>query len=420
MQEEQHSYLFTSESVTEGHPDKICDQISDAILDAILAKETELASEGYVAPGGIPADPREVRCAVETMATTGLIMVTGEVRTQAYVDVPGIAREVLREIGYDRAKYGFDCDTCGVLNTIHEQSPDIAQGVDESWETQNGEAVDPYDKIGAGDQGMMFGYACNETKTLMPLPHYLASRLAERLSQVRKEGIMANLRPDGKTQVSVRYVDGVPTQVEKVVVSTQHSEETDPAELREDLKRYVIDPVFEAEGVTVADDLELYVNPTGRFVVGGPMGDAGLTGRKIIVDTYGGMGRHGGGAFSGKDCTKVDRSGAYAARWVAKNVVAAGLATRCEVQIAYAIGVARPVSVMVDTFGTGVVPDSVIEAAVTRVFDLRPGAIIDELDLRRPIYRKTAAYGHFGRELPEFTWEKTNKAEELKAACNIA
>ena len=346
-------------------------------------------------------------------------MVTGEVRTQAYVDVPGIAREVLREIGYDRAKYGFDCDTCGVLNTIHEQSPDIAQGVDESWETQNGEAVDPYDQIGAGDQGMMFGYACNETKTLMPLPHYLASRLAERLSKVRKDGTMPNLRPDGKTQVSVRYIDGVPTQVEKVVVSTQHSEETDPAELREALKRNVIDPVFEAEGVTVADDLELYVNPTGRFVVGGPMGDAGLTGRKIIVDTYGGMGRHGGGAFSGKDCTKVDRSGAYAARWVAKNVVAAGLATRCEVQIAYAIGVARPVSVMVDTFGTGIVPASGIEAAVNKVFDLRPGAIIDELDLRRPIYRKTAAYGHFGRELPEFTWEKTDKAEELKAACGI-
>ncbi len=420
MQEEQHSYLFTSESVTEGHPDKICDQISDAILDAILAKETELAAEGYVAPGGIPADPKEVRCAVETMATTGLIMVTGEVRTQAYVDVPGIAREVLREIGYDRAKYGFDCDTCGVLNAIHEQSPDIAQGVDESWETQNGEASDPYDQIGAGDQGMMFGYACNETKTLMPLPHYLASRLAERLSQVRKDGTMPNLRPDGKTQVSVRYVNGVPTQVEKVVVSTQHSEETDPAELREALKRNVIDPVFQAEGVKVSDSLELYVNPTGRFVVGGPMGDAGLTGRKIIVDTYGGMGRHGGGAFSGKDCTKVDRSGAYAARWVAKNVVAAGLASRCEVQIAYAIGVARPVSVMVDTFGTGVVPDSAIEEAVGKVFDLRPGAIIDELDLRRPIYRKTAAYGHFGRELPEFTWEKTDKAEELKAACGIA
>ncbi len=358
MQEEQHSYLFTSESVTEGHPDTVADQISDAVLDASLAKETELAAEGYVAPGGIPANPKEVRCAVETMATTGLIMVTGEVRTQAYVDVPGIAREVLREIGYDRAKYGFDCDTCGVLNTIHEQSPDIAQGVDESWETQNGEAVDPYDQIGAGDQGMMFGYACNETKTLMPLPHYLASRLAERLSKVRKDGTMPNLRPDGKTQVSVRYIDGVPTQVEKVVVSTQHSEETDPAELREALKRNVIDPVFEAEGVTVADDLELYVNPTGRFVVGGPMGDAGLTGRKIIVDTYGGMGRHGGGAFSGKDCTKVDRSGAYAARWVAKNVVAAGLATRCEVQIAYAIGDARPVSVMVDTFGTGIVPTS--------------------------------------------------------------
>ncbi len=265
----------------------------------------------------------------------------------------------------------------------------------------------------------MFGYSCNETKTLMPLPHYLASRLAERLSKVRKDGTMPNLRPDGKTQVSVRYIDGVPTQVEKVVVSTQHSEETDPAELREALKRNVIDPVFEAEGVTVADDLELYVNPTGRFVVGGPMGDAGLTGRKIIVDTYGGMGRHGGGAFSGKDCTKVDRSGAYAARWVAKNVVAAGLATRCEVQIAYAIGVARPVSVMVDTFGTGIVPASDIEAAVNKVFDLRPGAIIDELDLRRPIYRKTAAYGHFGRELPEFTWEKTDKAEELKAACGI-
>ena len=420
MQEEQHSYLFTSESVTEGHPDKICDQISDAILDAILAKETELAAGGYVAPGGIPANPKEVRCAVETMATTGLIMVTGEVRTQAYVDVPGIAREVLREIGYDRAKYGFDCDTCGVLNTIHEQSPDIAQGVDESWETQNGEAVDPYDQIGAGDQGMMFGYACNETKTLMPLPHYLASRLAERLSKVRKDGIMSNLRPDGKTQVSVRYVNGVPAQVEKVVISTQHSEETDPTELRKALKRNVIDPVFETEGVTVADDLELYVNPTGRFVVGGPMGDAGLTGRKIIVDTYGGMGRHGGGAFSGKDCTKVDRSGAYAARWVAKNVVAAGLATRCEVQIAYAIGVARPVSVMVDTFGTGIVSSSDIEAAVSKVFDLRPGAIIDELDLRRPIYRKTAAYGHFGRELPEFTWEKTDKAEELKAACGIA
>ncbi len=420
MQEEKRSYLFTSESVTEGHPDKICDQISDAILDAILAKEIELQAASYVAPGGFPADPSQVRCACETVATTGLIMVTGEVRTQAYVDVPGIARQVLREIGYDRAKYGFDCDTCGVLNTIHEQSADIAQGVDESWETQSGKAADPYDQIGAGDQGMMFGYACNETKTLMPMPIYLAHRLSERLSQVRKDGTMPNLRPDGKTQVSVRYIDDVPTQVEKVVISTQHSEETDPESLRSDLIANVIKPVFEAEGVAVAEDLELYVNPTGRFVVGGPMGDAGLTGRKIIVDTYGGMGRHGGGAFSGKDCTKVDRSGAYAARWVAKNVVAAGLADRCEVQIAYAIGVARPVSVMVQTFGTGKVSDAVIEEAVGKVFDLRPGAIIDQLDLRRPIYRKTAAYGHFGRELPEFTWEHTDKAEELKAACGVA
>ena len=414
MQEEQHSYLFTSESVTEGHPDKICDQISDAILDAILAKETELAAGGYVAPGGIPANPKEVRCAVETMATTGLIMVTGEVRTQAYVDVPGIAREVLREIGYDRAKYGFDCDTCGVLNTIHEQSPDIAQGVDESWETQNGEAVDPYDQIGAGDQGMMFGYACNETKTLMPLPHYLASRLAERLSKVRKDGIMPNLRPDGKTQVSVRYVNGVPTQVEKVVISTQHSEETDPAELREALKRNVIDPVFGAEGVTVADDLELYVTPTGRFVVGGPMGDAGLTGRKIIVDTYGGMGRHGGGAFSGKDCTKVDRSAAYAARYVAKNIVAAGLAEKCEIQLSYAIGVAQPTSVMVDTFGTGKLSDEKLVEIIRENFDLRPAGIIKMLDLRRPIYRQTAAYGHFGRADLNLPWEAVDKVETLK------
>ena len=419
MHEEQRSYLFTSESVTEGHPDKVCDQISDAILDAILAKEIELQAKGYVAPDGFPADVSQVRCACETVATTGLVMVTGEIRTQAYVDVPGIARQVLREIGYDRAKYGFDCDTCGVLNTIHEQSPDIAQGVDESFETQSGQAADPYDQIGAGDQGMMFGYACNETKTLMPMPIYLAHRLSERLSKVRKDGTMPNLRPDGKTQVSVRYVNGVPTQVEKVVISTQHSEETEPQVLRQELIENVINPVFEAEGVPLAENLELYVNPTGRFVLGGPMGDAGLTGRKIIVDTYGGMGRHGGGAFSGKDCTKVDRSGAYAARWVAKNVVAAGLASRCEVQIAYAIGVARPVSVMVETFGTGVVADSAIEAAVNKVFDLRPGAIIDELDLRRPIYRKTAAYGHFGRELPEFTWEATNKAEELKAACGL-
>ena len=414
MQEEQHSYLFTSESVTEGHPDKICDQISDAILDAILAKETELAAGGYVAPGGIPANPKEVRCAVETMATTGLIMVTGEVRTQAYVDVPGIAREVLREIGYDRAKYGFDCDTCGVLNTIHEQSPDIAQGVDESWETQNGEAVDPYDQIGAGDQGMMFGYACNETKTLMPLPHYLASRLAERLSKVRKDGIMPNLRPDGKTQVSVRYVNGVPTQVEKVVISTQHSEETDPTELRKALKRNVIDPVFEAEGVTVADDLELYVNPTGRFVVGGPMGDAGLTGRKIIADTYGGMARHGGGAFSGKDPSKVDRTGAYMARYLAKNIVAAELADRCEIELAYAIGLADPVSVMVDTFGTGRVSDEKIASWLMEHIDMRPGSITSRFELRRPIYRRVSCGGHFGENAVGLPWEWTDIAEALQ------
>ena len=438
MQEEQHSYLFTSESVTEGHPDKICDQISDAILDAILAKETELAAGGYVAPGGIPANPKEVRCAVETMATTGLIMVTGEVRTQAYVDVPGIAREVLREIGYDRAKYGFDCDTCGVLNTIHEQSPDIAQGVDESWETQNGEAVDPYDQIGAGDQGMMFGYACNETKTLMPLPHYLASRLAERLSKVRKDGIMSNLRPDGKTQVSVRYVNGVPTQVEKVVISTQHSEETDPTELRKALKRNVIDPVFEAEGVTVADDLELYVNPTGRFVVGGPMGDAGLTGRKIIVDTYGGMGRHGGGAFSGKDSSKVDRSAAYAARHIAKNLVAAGVADQILVELSYAIGIAQPLSIYVDTYNSprpaalAGMTDGEIARRIGKLFDLRPAAIVKRFGLKNPIFEATASYGHFGnrpytkvekvwengveteREIEFFGWEKLDAVEQIK------
>ncbi|WP_165055587.1 MULTISPECIES: methionine adenosyltransferase [unclassified Adlercreutzia] len=415
------NYLFTSESVTEGHPDKICDQISDAILDAILEKETELERAGYVAPNGQPADVSQVRCACETLVTTGTVMVTGEIRTQAYVDVPAIVREVVTDIGYDRAKYGFDGNTCGVMNSIHGQSPDIAQGVDESWEVQHGAdaASDPYENIGAGDQGMMFGYACNETSTLMPMPIYLAHRLAERLTEVRKDGTLGYLRPDGKTQVSVRYVDGVPTGVEKVVVSTQHSDDVEHEALRADIIAQVITPVLEAEGVALADDAEIYVNPTGRFVIGGPMGDAGLTGRKIIVDTYGGMGRHGGGAFSGKDCTKVDRSGAYAARWVAKNVVAAGLADRCEVQIAYAIGVARPVSVMVETFGTAHVPTDAIERAVAEVFDLRPGAIIDELKLRRPIYRKTAAYGHFGRELPEFTWEATTKTGALRAACGL-
>ncbi|WP_281655097.1 methionine adenosyltransferase [Eggerthella sinensis] len=416
------SYLFTSESVTEGHPDKVCDQISDAVLDAILAKEIELAAAGYVAPGGQAADPAQVRCACETLATTGMVMVTGEIRTQAYVDVPAIVREVLSDIGYDRAKYGFDCDTCGVLNAIHEQSPDIAQGVDESWEAQHGLAGDddPYERIGAGDQGMMFGYACDETPTLMPLPIYLSHRLAERLAEVRKDGTLPYLRPDGKTQVSVRYESGRPVRVEKVVVSTQHAESVGHDELYAAVVDQVVMPVLAREGVALSPDAEIYVNPTGRFVIGGPMGDAGLTGRKIIVDTYGGMGRHGGGAFSGKDCTKVDRSGAYAARWVAKNVVAAGLAARCEVQLAYAIGMARPVSVMIDTFGTNAVPEADIMAAVEGAFDLRPGAIIDALDLRRPIYRKTAAYGHFGRELPEFTWERTDKADELRKACGLA
>ena len=420
MAEECSTYLFTSESVTEGHPDKVCDQISDAVLDAILAKETELAAAGYVAPSGQPADPAQVRVACETMATTGMVIVTGEIRTQAYVDVPAIVREVLRDIGYDRAKYGFDCDTCGVLNAIHDQSPDIAQGVDESWEAQHGlDEGDPYERVGAGDQGMMFGYACDETPTLMPMPVYLAHRLAERLTEVRKNGTMPLLRPDGKTQVSVRYEGGRPVHVEKVVVSTQHAEEIAHDELRAQIVENVVKPVLEREGVALADDAEIHVNPTGRFVVGGPMGDAGLTGRKIIVDTYGGMGRHGGGAFSGKDCTKVDRSGAYAARWVAKNVVAAGLAARCEIQLAYAIGMARPVSVMIDTFGTNEVDEAAIERAVGEVFDLRPGAIIDELDLRRPIYRKTAAYGHFGRELPEFTWERTDRADALRKACGL-
>ena len=410
------SYIFTSESVTEGHPDKICDQISDAVLDAILAKEIELAEQGYISPSGAPADPSAVRCACETMATTGMVLVTGEIRTQAYVDVPAIVREVLEDIGYNRAKYGFDATTCGVLNAIHDQSADIAQGVDQSFEAQKGEAEDSYSEIGAGDQGMMFGYACNETAELMPLPIYAAHRLSERLTKVRKEGTLPYLRPDGKTQVSVRYENDKPVGIDKIVVSTQHSEDIDPEQLREDIIEQVIAPVF-ADLDLSYEGAEIFINPTGRFVIGGPMGDAGLTGRKIIVDTYGGMGRHGGGAFSGKDCTKVDRSGAYAARWVAKNVVAAGLADRCEVQIAYAIGVARPVSIMIETFGTNHVPQEEIEAAVEKVFDLRPAAIIDALDLRRPIYRKTAAYGHFGRELPEFTWEHTNKVEDLKTAC---
>lgn len=418
---ESNSFLFTSESVTEGHPDKICDQISDAILDAIFEKEAQLQAEGYVSTSGAAADVNEVRCACETLVTTGTVVVTGEIRTQGYVDVPAIVRDVVNDIGYNRAKFGFDASTCGVLNSIHEQSPDIAQGVDESFEIQHG-AGDPgdgYDSTGAGDQGMVFGYAVNETKTLMPMPIYLAHRLSERLTEVRKTGVLDYLRPDGKTQVSVRYEDGAPVAVEKVVVSTQHSEDVDPEKLRADIIREVIEHTFDKEGVVLADDAEIFINPTGRFVIGGPMGDAGLTGRKIIVDSYGGMGRHGGGAFSGKDPTKVDRSAAYAARWVAKNVVAAGLADRCEVQIAYAIGVAEPVSIMVDTFGTNHVDEKDIESAISEVFDLRPAAIIDKLDLRRPIYRLTSNYGHFGRELPEFSWEKTDKVDALRSACGM-
>ncbi len=412
----QKNYLFTSESVTEGHPDKICDQVSDAILDAILAKETELAEKGYVAPDGVPANVDNVRCAVETFTTTGTVIVAGEVRTEAYVDVQKIARETIRRIGYDRAKYGFDCDTCGVLNLIHEQSADIAAGVDESFDTQAGRTSDPIDAVGAGDQGMMFGYACDETPVLMPMPHYLASRMAERLTAVRKDNTLDYLRPDGKTQVTVRYEDDKPVEVTAVVVSTQHSETIEDMDvIKADMVKHVIAPVLDAQGIKW-DNAQIYVNPTGRFVVGGPMGDTGLTGRKIIVDTYGGMGRHGGGAFSGKDCTKVDRSAAYAARWVAKNIVAAGLAHKCEIELAYAIGVSHPLSVMVDTFGTGSVDDRVIEKAVERVFDLRPGAIIRDLDLRRPIFEKTAAYGHFGREDADFTWERRDRVDELLAA----
>jgi S-adenosylmethionine synthetase len=409
-------YLFTSESVTEGHPDKMCDQISDAIVDAIIGREGELAAEGYVTDKGSAARADYVRCAVETFTTTGLIVVGGEVRTHAYVDIPTIVRDTVKDIGYTRAKFGFDYETCGVITAIHEQSPDIAMGVDEALEAKQGD-TDPLDLIGAGDQGMMFGYACNETATLMPMPIYLAHRLAERLTAVRKGGVLPYLRPDGKTQVTVRYADGRPVAVEKVLISTQHAEEADVETLiRPDLIEHVIKPVFDTEDIAweVADE-EIYINPTGRFVVGGPMGDTGLTGRKIIVDTYGGMGRHGGGAFSGKDCTKA----AYAARWVAKNVVAAGLADRCELELAYAIGVAHPLSVLVETFGTEHTDVEAIERAVLSTFDLRPGAIIRDLDLRRPIYRKTAAYGHFGRADADFTWERTDRVAELKAAAGV-
>jgi len=390
--------LFTSESVTEGHPDKICDQISDGVLDALLRQ-----------------DPRS-RVAVETMVTTGLVHVAGEVTTEAYADIPTIVRETLLGIGYDSSAKGFDGTTCGVEVSIGSQSPDIAQGVDSAWENrQAGHAADPLDLQGAGDQGLMFGYACTDTPELMPLPIHLAHRLSQRLSEARKKGEVPYLRPDGKTQVTIGYDGDRPVRLDTVVLSTQHEPDVDLVRtLTPDVRRHVIEPVLEGLDLDTSD-IRLLVNPTGRFEIGGPMGDAGLTGRKIIVDTYGGMARHGGGAFSGKDPSKVDRSAAYAMRWVAKNVVAAGLAGRCEVQVAYAIGKAQPVGLYVETFGTETVDRVRIEAAIREVFDLRPAALVRDLDLLRPIYAQTSAYGHFGRELPDFTWERTDRVEALRS-----
>jgi S-adenosylmethionine synthetase len=392
------SWTFTSESVTEGHPDKMADQVSDAVLDAILSED----------PAG--------RVACETLLTTGLCVVAGEITTTAYVDIPKLARGVINSIGYDNALYGFDGNTCGVIVSIDEQSPNIAQGVDTSEEVRGGKSgEDLLNSQGAGDQGMMFGYACDETEDLMPLPIWLAHRMAERLTEVRKGDVVPYLRPDGKTQVTFDYEDGKPVRLRTVLISTQHAPGVDrDTMIRPDLIEHVIRPVIPERFRN--DDYTVYVNPTGTFVLGGPHADTGLTGRKIIVDTYGGMGRHGGGAFSGKDPSKVDRSAAYAARWVAKHVVASGAASRCEVQVAYAIGVAQPISILVETFGTATVSEEKIVAAVRATFDLRPAAILRDLDLRRPIYRKTAAYGHFGRNLPEFTWEHTTKLAEFKAA----
>ncbi|MBI0576699.1 methionine adenosyltransferase [Neobacillus cucumis] len=392
--------LFTSESVTEGHPDKICDQISDSILDAILAKDAN------------------ARVAAETSVTTGLVLVAGEITTSTYVDIPKIVRETIKGIGYNRAKYGFDSETCAVLTSIDEQSPDIAMGVDQALEAREGQMSDEQiEAIGAGDQGLMFGFACNETKELMPLPISLAHKLARRLTEVRKEEILPYLRPDGKTQVTVEYDENdKPVRIDTIVISTQHHPEIALEQIQRNLKEYVINPVVPKE--LIDENTKYFINPTGRFVIGGPQGDAGLTGRKIIVDTYGGYARHGGGAFSGKDPTKVDRSAAYAARYVAKNIVAAGLAEKCEVQLAYAIGVARPVSISVDTFGTGKVNEEILVELVSKNFDLRPAGIINMLDLRRPIYKQTAAYGHFGRTDVDLPWERTDKADALREQAN--